>query len=72
MRDYGRPGITSLRIMDLIRVLQDQICVKLTSFATYGSISPRMTVKRALIDTFSGSINLWGLLRDSGLSDINR
>ena len=30
----------------------------------------RMAVQKAFIDTFSGSTNLWGLLGDSGLSNI--
>ena len=56
--------------MGLIRGLQVQIWAKLTSFATVGPISPRMTIKKALINTFSGSTNLLGLLGDSGPSNI--
>ena len=42
------------------------------SIATFVPISPRMTPQKALIDTFSGSTNLWGLLGDSGPSNITR
>ena len=43
---------------------------KLTSFATFGPILPRRTVLKTLLDTFSGSTNLWWLLGDSGPSNI--
>ena len=66
--DYGASNTSRWWIMGLIRGLQVQIWAKLTSFTTSGSISPRMTVQKALIDTFSGGTNSWGLLGDSGLS----
>ena len=57
--------------MGLITGLQVQIWVKLNSFATFGSISPGMSIQNALIDTFSSSNNLWELLGDSGPSKYN-
>ena len=50
----------------MLKLTRKPVLTKLTSFATFGSISPIMTVKKALIATFSGSTNLCGLLGDSG------
>ena len=54
----------------MLKLMHTPVLAKLTSFATFGSISPIMTVYNALFDTFSGSTNLWGLLGDSGPSNV--